>query len=202
MTIGRRTRNFVFSIALALALPVSAHAATVFADGKEWRQVTDTVMTSWNTLAASCDTTSGVCGGAYSGWTWASGFEVSELFGDLIVADDGVTLLHPQIIMDEFTPTFDNRVNAVSLVGWVRNSPQPGYGGLAGLTIHSLPEWFYFFYGTEWEPVSTVAPYIGAWMYMTVAPVPEPEIYAMMGLGLGLMGWAGRRKRLKEAQSA
>jgi hypothetical protein len=25
-------------------------------------------------------------------------------------------------------------------------------------------------------------------------PVPEPEIYAMMGLGLGLIGWARRWK--------
>jgi len=202
MTIGRRTRNFLFSIALAFALPVSAQAATVFADGKEWRQVTDTVMTSWNTLAASCDTTSGVCGGAYSGWTWANGFEVSEAFSDLIVANDGVTLLHPQVIMDNFTPTFDNRANAVFLSGWVRSSPSappPGYGGLAGLTIYSLPESFYFYYGSEWEPASTASPYFGAWMYKTVTPVPEPEIYAMMGLGLGLMGWAGRRKRLREA---
>ena len=29
---------------------------------------------------------------------------------------------------------------------------------------------------------------------VNVAPVPEPEIYAMMGLGLGLLGWIGRRK--------
>jgi len=35
-----------------------------------------------------------------------------------------------------------------------------------------------------------------------VAAVPEPEIYAMMAVGLGLMGWVGRRKRLKEAASA
>lgn len=34
---------------------------------------------------------------------------------------------------------------------------------------------------------------------MTVTAVPEPEIYAMMGLGLGLMGWVGRRKRLQAA---
>lgn len=27
----------------------------------------------------------------------------------------------------------------------------------------------------------------------TAAPVPEPEIYAMIGLGLGLLGWARRR---------
>ena len=31
------------------------------------------------------------------------------------------------------------------------------------------------------------------------APVPEPEIYAMMGLGLGLMGWVGRRRRQQAA---
>jgi hypothetical protein len=30
------------------------------------------------------------------------------------------------------------------------------------------------------------------------SPVPEPEIYAMLGMGLGLMGWAARRRKLKE----
>jgi hypothetical protein len=33
-------------------------------------------------------------------------------------------------------------------------------------------------------------------------PIPEPEIYAMMGFGLGLLGWVGRRKKLKEAAAA
>jgi hypothetical protein len=33
----------------------------------------------------------------------------------------------------------------------------------------------------------------------SVTPVPEPEIYAMMGLGLGLLGWVGRRKKLQAA---
>jgi hypothetical protein len=32
-----------------------------------------------------------------------------------------------------------------------------------------------------------------------VAAIPEPEIYAMMGIGLGFVGWLGRRRRLKEA---
>jgi PEP-CTERM motif len=31
------------------------------------------------------------------------------------------------------------------------------------------------------------------------APIPEPEIYAMLGLGLGLMGWVGRRKKPRAA---
>ena len=36
----------------------------------------------------------------------------------------------------------------------------------------------------------------------TVAAVPEPEIYAMMGIGLGLIGWLGRRKTVKERAAA
>ena len=30
---------------------------------------------------------------------------------------------------------------------------------------------------------------------LVTSPVPEPEIYAMMGLGLGLLGWTRRRKK-------
>jgi len=35
-----------------------------------------------------------------------------------------------------------------------------------------------------------------------VTPIPEPEIYAMMAAGLGVLGWVGRRKKLKEAAAA
>jgi hypothetical protein len=39
---------------------------------------------------------------------------------------------------------------------------------------------------------------VGYWGLMTTtrsiaAPVPEPETYAMLALGLGLVGWASRR---------
>ena len=34
---------------------------------------------------------------------------------------------------------------------------------------------------------------------LTVTPVPEPEIYAMIGLGLGLLGWVGRRRKQQAA---
>jgi len=37
---------------------------------------------------------------------------------------------------------------------------------------------------------------------VVTTPVPEPEIYAMMAVGLGLLGWVGRRKKLKEAAAA
>ena len=32
-----------------------------------------------------------------------------------------------------------------------------------------------------------------------VTPVPEPEIYAMMAVGMGIMGWAARRKKRRQA---
>jgi hypothetical protein len=35
-----------------------------------------------------------------------------------------------------------------------------------------------------------------------ISPIPEPEIYAMMGVGLALLGWVGRRKKLKERAAA
>lgn len=33
---------------------------------------------------------------------------------------------------------------------------------------------------------------------MVVAPVPEPEIYAMMGIGIALIGWAGRKQKQRQ----
>ncbi len=37
---------------------------------------------------------------------------------------------------------------------------------------------------------------------VAVTPVPEPEIYAMMGIGLGLLGFAARRRQKKEQEAA
>jgi hypothetical protein len=34
---------------------------------------------------------------------------------------------------------------------------------------------------------------------LMTAPVPEPEIYAMMAVGLGVMGWVARKKKRKQA---
>jgi len=37
----------------------------------------------------------------------------------------------------------------------------------------------------------------GSESFVTV--IPEPEIYAMMGVGLGLMGWVARRRKQQAA---
>jgi hypothetical protein len=39
----------------------------------------------------------------------------------------------------------------------------------------------------------------GDLLSQTIPAIPEPEIYAMMAFGMGLMGWVARRRKLKEA---
>jgi len=34
---------------------------------------------------------------------------------------------------------------------------------------------------------------------LIAAAVPEPEIYVMLGFGLGMMGWVGRRRKQQAA---
>jgi len=44
--------------------------------------------------------------------------------------------------------------------------------------------------------------YGGAFGLAAVSPAPEPEVYAMMTIGLAVMGWASRRKRKLQVQPA
>jgi hypothetical protein len=55
-----------------------------------------------------------------------------------------------------------------------------GYNDSAGAS--TLGDWDDYVVGVNFTPA-----------------VPEPEIYAMMGLGLGLMGWASRRRKQQAA---
>ena len=61
-----------------------------------------------------------------------------------------------------------------------------GYDDSAGAT--RLGDWDDFVVGVKFTPA--------------VSPAPEPEIYAMLSIGLGVLGWAGRRKKLKERAAA
>jgi len=197
-------------VALCLAVPVGGHAATVIADGKEWRQVTETAGVSWNTLAASCDTGTGVCGGAYDGWTWASSDEVVSLFQSFIgpsftgYIEEFSSSWAPAFLSQfQFTNEVSGvRANYVEVEGLTRTLFDSSTAVSALMVYHIstpfTPDRAQFLTDKELDFASSA---LGGWMYVT-APIPEPEIYAMMGLGLGLMGWAGRRKRLKDAQSA
>ena len=70
------------------------------------------------------------------------------------------------------------------------------------LVFDDLSNSNYFFFGWEtgnfntamqavYYPESTTS---SALSISVAAMIPEPEIYAMLGIGLGLMGWVGRRR--------
>ena len=48
---------------------------------------------------------------------------------------------------------------------------------------------------------ANIGAYGGAFAMAAVSPAPEPEVYAMMTIGLAVMGWAGRRRRKQQALS-
>lgn len=53
------------------------------------------------------------------------------------------------------------------------------------------------------NPVGNLAFVFSAGTSAPVVPaIPEPEIYAMMGVGLALLGWVGRKKRLLKGVAA
>jgi hypothetical protein len=61
----------------------------------------------------------------------------------------------------------------------------PNYGAFA---LNQTSQDFYFKFGGSTPDQFYVSS-------VSVTPVPEPEIYAMMGLGLGLMGFVARRRK-------
>jgi len=55
--------------------------------------------------------------------------------------------------------------------------------------------WFDVYYGGDDQVANGVLTYFSASAPGTTAPIPEPEIYAMLGLGFGVLGWVGRRRK-------
>lgn len=87
-------RRILFALMLMI---IGIPAQAVIINGKDWRQLTDTVGFTYNDLTGSsgpCDAATGVCTGAatnrwgdvrdFSGWTWASRSDVAGLFDYLI----------------------------------------------------------------------------------------------------------------------
>ncbi len=94
-----RKKLFAACSGLFLLLCLWNTAYAVIADGKDWRQLTDTVNLSYNDLAQIYDTSTGqlkdssittVGGVDFSGWIWASLEEVASLYSSFTGLTIGV----------------------------------------------------------------------------------------------------------------
>lgn len=88
------------------------------------------------------------------------------------------------------------------VTSWIHS----GLNSFKWLVFDDLSNSNYFFFGYEtgnkntpmqaiYTPYSTTSSALSI-NVSGVAPIPEPEIYAMLGMGLGLLSWIGRRRKL------
>lgn len=75
-----------------------------------------------------------------------------------------------------------------------QNTASTSFAGLTHFTATSSAE---AGNGSLFSAFSSVDGYTVLFSTAQIAAVPEPEIYAMLGLGLGLLGWVRRRKTLQ-----
>lgn len=205
-----KARFAVAQIALAVAaLPASAALTDIggsafsfdSSSGLYWLDVNTTTGLSFNEVTT----------GAWlsTGWRHASDGEVLNLVSNY----QGNYL---GLISDLGGPTFTYQAGGMSYVGIDGVTSLAGNGthsvtdiqvGTDGSSPYAFPSVTYqadntgqLYSGGEFQIFGGVGHFLVN-TQAVVAPVPEPETYAMMGLGLGVVAWAAKRKHRKPAQS-
>lgn len=147
--------------------------------------------------------------GNWSGVTFLSAFEIKDIgsvsSGTVV---GGTNIGNPT---DWSNPSGGVNSSALGCNGGGGSGGCFAYTPSVGLTLNDLMVWQIQFTGSNLDfelPSLKVAfgPNLnhpskpqGDLLSQTIPAIPEPEIYALMGVGLGLLGWVGRRKKLKEA---
>ena len=187
----------------------SSVSQAVVIEGREWRQLTDTLNYSWNQVSSVCSPSSGACNGTigsvhFSSWTWASIFDVADLF-TYFDPNPPYDLVNWNEVDSEWAPLFFNKFNptessedlflASGITRSTRVSTFTGvetalYAELADRTTDLSND--YRFTRLFFLDLDSIAPTKGHWLYrdVDVTPVPIPSTFLLMIFGLLGLGLA------------
>ncbi|HEY9192851.1 MAG TPA: PEP-CTERM sorting domain-containing protein [Methyloversatilis sp.] len=192
----------------AWSVTTTAITDTVTVGGAEWAQVNLFHDVSWDEVQAVCP--GGVCASGSSlggwdltGWTWASASAVGDLFhvltdgahpgGVVAVKEAGSAWASLWKTSYHFNPTYSDpdvtyiwglssslTANSEAVLPYILDAALASEEDVARTELTSFKD--------------DKAPGLGVWLFRPVAAVPEPSVYAMLLLGLGVIGWAARRR--------
>jgi hypothetical protein len=214
----------VLGIGLLVAVAMSAaHATpitnTVTVGDKEWAQVNLFTPLSWNTVDEVCpDLADGVCnegetlnGWTMTGWTWASIFDVGELFSAL-TPHPGAVITAVRELDSEWAPAFfaesgfepTQTLSASELIRGVTRTTNPfatfqSYLGIVVNQQNTDPRFRDLVDTSVSRNKNFGSANTGVWFYRpATVQVPAPATLPLLGLALGLLAALrriGRRTR-------
>jgi Immunoglobulin domain len=176
-------RSLTFLALAALAPTLFAQITYNDGHGREWRQVKETTILSWNQVAGVCPQDgqtpcNGVVGGKdLSGWIWATREQVTDLFSyftpDILVSPSisGPGYVLPALdFVGKILPTFAYYTSFgayESVAGWTATSYPNGMGGRA-FVAGEYPVFDGVFDVAIQADPADVSAYVGVWLFKPV----------------------------------
>lgn len=200
------------ALGISSSLALGAQVAYVDAQGRSWRQVTETIGQSWEAVAERCPV-DGVtpCSGTLgsqdlTGWVWATDQQVAELFEEFMpgIAAAGslsgnACVLPGLSFLGTFTPTYAGYTTfgaSFYISGWSSTRPRGAAAGFVPEIAAGYQPNHGSFNLLAQAGITTANAYRGAWLFHPPACAADLDASGDVGAGdlaavLGAWGAAG-----------
>lgn len=200
------TRRFLLTAFIVTAIALFANSAQAATLTEDFEADFPTWESNW--LGLNSDLNNYYCGGARGCnnrgnnpdglWAWGTGSITVNFAGSFAASLESLSLdvagyVNTNLLAYDIS---DNLIfnSAITLTGGATTNP----GTYANYMITSTNGISRFVFNAGNASGNTSIDNVIA-VTSVAAPVPEPEIYAMLGAGLGLMGWVARRRKQRVA---